>query len=122
MTIKIKHGGPKGQKKRQQGIVTSINITKNHLTGKEQSLELSIYHSFGIDEVGSCVDFLIEENHWKKSGGRIKAKEFGKVMFREDLIQWIDQNNKRARLQRLVAKVWETIEDAVAIKRKNPYK
>jgi len=43
-------------KKRQLGVECSIQIKKNRITGRERTLTLPIYHSFGIDDVGSCVN------------------------------------------------------------------
>lgn len=52
-------------KPRQLGIVASVQVKKNRLTGKESTVEVPFYHSCGIDDTGSCVDYLVEEGRWK---------------------------------------------------------
>src|SRR3990167_6298420 len=60
------------------GITSKLSIKKNRHTGKRRSVTVPIYHSFGIDDIGSCVDYLIDWKRWeKKSGGVIKAEQLG---------------------------------------------
>lgn len=109
------------QKTRQQGIISQIKITKNRQTGRGHKIDLPIYHSHGIDDTGGCIDWLLDEKHWSKQGGKINAKEFGKKLTREKLIHWIEENEKERKLQLIVANVWKEIEKASSIKRKNKY-
>jgi len=55
---------------RQLGVICRIKIKKNRVTGRERTIDIPIYHSFGIDDIGSCVEFLIKEKHWKKKKGK----------------------------------------------------
>jgi len=48
-------------KERQVGIQVKAQVKKNRLTGQEPAVEFPIYYAYGIDDVGSCIDFLIEE-------------------------------------------------------------
>ena len=99
---------------------------KEHLP--ENVIQIPIYYSFGIDDIGSCVDYLIDEGHWKKAktkkgkeGTGIKAKEFDFKGTREKLIQYIGDNNMEKDLRDIVGDVWKEIEDAVKINRKKRY-
>jgi len=108
-------------KKRQLGIVANIQVKKNRLTGRERSVLVPIYHSYGIDNVGSCVDYLIEETYWKKKGNKISAPEFEFTGTREKLIHTIEKNNLEKDLIDLVDEQWTAIEMASRIKRKIRY-
>lgn len=108
-------------KMRQQGIVAKIATKKNRITGKEWDIEIPIYWSSGIDDTGSCVDFLVEEGHWKESSGRINAPEFDFKGTREQLIQMIEKEDLERNLRIIVTRVWREVEDKSAIKRKNRY-
>jgi len=107
-------------KKRQLGIQSKIKIKKNRVTGKERTVTIPIYHSVGIDDIGSCIDFLIDEGHWKK-GKEINAKELGIKGSMNKLIRLIEKNNLEKDLHELVADVWNEIEEKCRIKRKKRY-
>lgn len=108
-------------KDRQQGILSQIRIKKNRIVGRDRKVVIPIYHSFGIDDVGSCVDYLLDEKHWKKGDGGIRAKEFGVTLGREELIKHIEENNLERDLRVLCKEVWDEIEAATAIERKPRY-
>jgi len=108
-------------KKRQLGIRCKIQIKKNRITGRERSVEIPIYHSFGIDDVGSCIDYLLEEEHWKKSNAIINAKDFDFKGSRRKLIKHIEKENLEKDLRELVSDVWNEIEEACQIERKPRY-
>lgn len=65
------------------GTRIRIRITKNKLTGKQRELELPILVDYGIDDIGSMVDWMLEERFWlyekKKKGdesiGKAKSKQ-----------------------------------------------
>ena len=116
-TIKTVYRG----KKRQQGMIVLAKVKRTRLTGKKQSATISIYHDSGIDDVGDCVNFLVDEKCWKAKKGIIRAEEFGKKMHREELIQYIERENLEPRVRTLVKRIWKEIEEAVALKRKFRY-
>jgi len=110
-------------KKRQLGIECLIQIKKNRITGRERTLTIPIYHSFGIDDIGSCVDYLIDEGHWKqnKKGTKIRAKEFKFEGSREKLIKYIEAEGMERDLRSIVADVWNEIEENCKVGRKKRY-
>lgn len=61
--------------KRQIGINVEVRIKKNSITGRERSVVIPIYNGHGIDDVGSCVDYLLTEKHWSKSGQKIADRK-----------------------------------------------
>lgn len=108
-------------KERQLGITCEVKVKKNRLTGKERTIEIPIYHSLGIDDLGSCVDYLIEEKYWSKNGASIHAADFAFKGGRDKLIDWIEENHKEGELRELVGKLWQEIEQECEIKRRNKY-
>ena len=107
-------------KKRQLGVECKIKVKKNRITGRERTVTVPIYHSFGIDDIGSCVDYLIEEGCWKE-GSEINAKGLGIKGSRKKLIRLIEHQGLEKDLHELVGDVWNEIEDACVIKRKKRY-
>lgn len=109
------------KKKRQMGVNCRIRVKKNRVTGKDRTVTIPIYHSFGIDDVGSCVDYLLEEGHWKKHKDVINAKGLGIKGSRRKLIRLVERGELEKDLQELVSDVWGEIEMACVIKRKPRY-
>ena len=108
-------------KPHQIGITCLIKIKKNRITGAEHTLTFPIYYSFGIDDIGGCVNYLIDEGHWKCNAGIVKAKEMsfeGKI---EKLVKHIEENNMEKDLRDLVGDVWNEIQEACQVKRKQRY-
>lgn len=125
-TIKKELAGGKGlaKKDRQLGIKSLVKVKKNRHTGREREVVIPIYHSTGIDDIGSCVSYLIDEGHWKKSGGRVTAPEFDFTGTEEQLCRHIDTQPikmGKVKLRKLAGAVWKSIENACRIERRNPY-
>jgi RecA/RadA recombinase len=108
-------------KPRQIGVVVSAQVKKNRLTGKKASVSIPIYHSFGIDDVGSCIDYLIDEGVWKNRKGSIDAPQFNVVLQREKLVAHIEENSMESDLRQLVESTWQEIDEACSVKRKVRY-
>lgn len=109
-------------KQRQIGVECSVRVKKNRIKGRDRTVQVPIYHSFGIDDVGSCIDYLLEENHWKVAkSGFFDAIGFGGKLSRDNLIKRIEREGEVPRLREIVTKVWNEIEDACVIERKARY-
>ncbi len=108
-------------KKRQLGVYCRIQIKKNRISGREREATIPIYHSYGIDDIGSCVDYLVQEDHWKKRKGLIVASDFDMTITKEKLIRYIEAKNMEKDLKSIVSDVWNEIEEACVIKRKPRY-
>jgi RecA/RadA recombinase len=108
-------------KKRQIGTTVKCRIKKNRVTGKDRIVHVPIYHSFGVDDIGSCIDYLVAEKQWKKSKQSIIAPDFEFQGRRENLITQIENESGERKLARLTGKVWREIEEACEIKRKPRY-
>ena len=108
-------------KDRQIGLISKIHVKRTRITGKDRIVYVPIYHSVGIDDTGSCIDYLIEEKHWVQRKGQIETTEFCFSATREKLIAYIEENNKERELRLIVAEVWNDIEEACKVNRKNKY-
>jgi hypothetical protein len=108
-------------KPRQIGIKAKIALKKNRITGRERTVEIPIYHSFGIDDLGSCIDYLVDEGHWKKTKNTIGAKELGLEQTRGYLIKSIEEQELEMDLRETVSDVWQAIDEACSLKRKSRY-
>ena len=106
----------------EQGIVAKIAVKKNRLTGRRRRVEVPIYHSYGIDDIGSCIDYLLDWNRWTVTqSGVIAATELGLSGRKETIIKQIEEQGLERDLQDVVAEVWRDTEEACAISRKPRY-
>ena len=108
-------------KPRLQGVLCTLRVRKNRITGKDRIIEMPIYNTYGMDDIGSCIEYLIAEKHWKGSKGNVEAPEFDFSGRQSSLIKLISNKGMERDLGMIAADVWKEIEDAVAIKRKPRY-
>ena len=107
--------------KRRLGVQTRAKIEKNHLTGKKREADFSIWYDYGVDDLGSCVDFLLKEGGLKKAGayidveGRWGLKE---KLYRKDLIKALEEQGLERRVRREVSRTWEKLEESLKLGRK----
>lgn len=112
---------------RELGTLCQIRVKKNRLSGKDRTVEIPIYHSYGVDDLGSCVDFLISEGFWiKAKGGKIHPKGFfgkddEKIYTYDKLLSYIQEQGLEKELRLTVQEAWNTIEEACFINRKPRY-
>jgi len=111
-------------KPRQLGVVVKVTVKKNRLTGKESSVEVPIFHSYGIDDIGSCADYLVDEKVWTKSGnGFVEASGLGPTMKlrRDELVRKIEQEDLVDDLRALVQRTWDEVERECEVVRRKRY-
>lgn len=127
-------------KSRVVGNLIQVEVKKNRFTGKigkDRAAIVPIYNAFGIDDIGANVDFLIEEKEWQpikpKKGDRkeeAKKREGPKVydafdlMFegtRDEIVLHIEAEELEAKVRKLVARVWNEIEEECVPERKRRY-
>ena len=108
------------RKERDVGVNIIVKISKNKFTGKLRTIEFPIYFDYGIDNIGSCIDWLIEEKHWIVQKRTINAQEFIDAT-KEKLIQYIEEEKLESKLIEIVAKKWRAIEESIATNRPGKY-
>jgi recombination protein RecA len=110
------------EKNRETGVTTQAKITKNKLTGKRRTIEFPINYSYGIDNIMANINFLIEENYWRKEGkSKIIAKDFRLEGTMRKLLVEIEEKNLEKELNLLVADAWRNIEESIQPSRKEKY-
>jgi hypothetical protein len=111
-------------KPRQLGVNSKVRVKKNRVTGRDRTVLVPIYHSYGIDDVGSMVDYLIAEGVWKETDGKVRVTGLGPDWpsgRKEKVIQRIENDGLVDDLKELVASTWQDIEDACVLDRKPRY-
>jgi len=108
-------------KKRQIGITAKVQIKRNRMTGKDRTMELPIFYSVGIDDIGSCIDYLISEGRWKGTDKSINADDFDFRGSRDKLVQYIEDENLLTDVYDIMQEVWDEVEAGCEVKRKTRY-
>ena len=108
-------------KDRPVGINTILKIKKNRVNGRDRQVEVPIYYAIGFDDIGGCINYLLDENHWSLSGQTIKAPEFNFEGTKNEFIKKIESQKLENKLQSIVQAVWDEIESACDPGRKMRY-
>ncbi len=109
-------------KDRVQGILARLDIKRTRFTGRPVKVDIPIYWSSGIDNVGSCVDWLLEEKHWREGDKGIIVPEWDIQAYdRNKLVAYIEDVMLENELYKIVAEAWAKIEAATVSGRKNKY-
>jgi RecA/RadA recombinase len=106
------------------GHEVHVKITKNKITGKKRTITLMVYNDYGVDDIGSCIDFLVKEKYWK-GGGAAKIDTKGDLdvddCLRATLIKRIEEGGLEADLRKATANAWHDIEQKLKLGRKPRY-
>ena len=111
-------------KKRELGVLSRIKIRKNRTTGRVREVTIPILHSFGIDDLGSMVDYLLDEKIWKSTDkGIVTVTGLGPEFTgrRDAIIKRIEDDGLEDDLKAIVQSTWDEIEEALKVKRKSRY-
>lgn len=108
-------------KARNVGVLAEIRIKKNRITGQEHVIEVPFYPSYGLDDMGSCVQYLIDEEVWGQKGPIVHAPEIDYKGTMEALIRHIEEKGLERKVQALVGKTWNEVLEASALRRKRRY-
>lgn len=111
------------------GSLFKIAVIKNSESGRHKTVEVPFYEGYGMDDLGSMVEFLVRRGHWKRKGkeddeeskGPITAPEFKFEGKMEKLISLIEEGSRVQELQNLTAEVWKQIDEACKPQRKPRY-
>jgi len=111
------------------GVIVEARVKKNRITGKDRTVEIPIYHSFGIDDVGANVDFMIDHKAWKpvkkkkseEESSSYDARELDFEGTRNQIIKHVEENNLQEDLKAAMHGVWTEIEAACELDRKPRY-
>lgn len=102
------------------GIEVKAKVKKNKAWRPFYEVNFNILFEYGIDDVGGMVDFLIENKYYMKSGnGKVQLED--KTLSREELIQYLNNNNQEQETKDAVKMVWDKILEDSKIVRKPKY-
>lgn len=108
-------------KERELGVRVKLAVKKNRLNGRKRSVHVPIYHSAGVGELDSLVEWLLEEKAWKGTEDALEAPEFDFQGGKEEMIQKIQEESKDQELRKLVQHKWDEIEGACVVPRRSKY-
>lgn len=112
-------------KDRQIGTKVKIDVARSRVTGKQRSVVVPIYPSVGIDDLGSCVDYLVAEGTWKRDKSGVISTNLRPVNTlsarHEQLVSYIEEECLEPKVRKLVADRWNEIEKACEVERKPRY-
>lgn len=109
------------KKKHVIGNKTLLKIDKNKYTGKQRRAEFDTYYDYGVDDIGSMVDWMLDNGIWTKKKGSIDAEELNCSGTRDTLIKRIEEEGLEDGLKVLVATAWQEIEDSLRLGRKSRF-
>jgi RecA/RadA recombinase len=102
--------------KMNQGIEVELNITKNKVGERYNRLRFNILSGYGVDNVGSAVDFLLEYGIIKMNGAYVNWK--GDNIYKEELIQAaIEDPTLLQELKDMMQRTWLNLLEESRIKR-----
>lgn len=110
-----------GEFERVIGHKTKVKITKNKQTGKVREADLNIYVDYGIDDIGTIIDFMVDGKFWDTRKNTILATDLELEGTKNKLIEYVESNNLEPKLKEVMEKYWKKIEDSMALNRKNKY-
>ncbi len=102
------------------GLEIKAKIKKNKLWRPFREADFSILFEYGIDDLGSNVDFL-KDNKVCVNESNTRFFYDNTQFSREDFIQYISENNKEQEIKDLVKQTWDSIEEDSKIIRKPKY-
>jgi len=102
------------------GVNTRAKITKNKFTGKKGQADFPIYPSYGIDDVSSCIDYLLTIGHWKTKKATIICPELKFKGTKKSIIDFIEKKKelREKKLYKTTAKAVKRIQGQLDLKRK----
>lgn len=103
------------------GVNTRIKLTKNKVTGKYCEIDIPIYYQYGVDDIGSCIDYLVKEGVWEKTGAKIVPTNLDMCGTKDSIISFIEEENKEKEVRSLVESTWLEVESIIKPKRKKRF-
>lgn len=102
--------------KMNQGIEVELNITKNKVGERYNRLRFNILSGYGVDNVGSAVDFLLEYGIIKMNGAYVNWN--GENIHKEELIQAaIEDTALLQELKDMMQRTWLNLLEESRVKR-----
>lgn len=123
----------KKEKKGKRVVETQVQakITKNKLTGRHGEAYFPILFDYGVDNLKSCINFLLDEGDWTGTNGSLNSQGFvpkklnskKQEVFRSiaETISFIESHNMEEKLFDLCQETYDTIINGLRPNRKKKY-
>lgn len=105
---------------RKIGHKIAVAVKKNKITGKLRNVEFNIYYDYGLDDIASCIDFLVSVGYWKRVKQTITAPDFDLIGTK--MVEMIEEKGLQKELQKITGKVWLEIEESLRLDRERRFK
>lgn len=109
------------KKKYTIGVNCQPRITKNRLTGKMRNGQFPIYYEYGIDDIESCVNYLLQQKWWTGKRDNFNAKGLRLSGSVDEVCRAIEDRGLEERLQEITGECWANIEERLKRNRKPRY-
>jgi hypothetical protein len=106
----------------QIGSLCKVQVRKNHVVGNKRTITFPILNEIGIDDVTSCIDWLINVGQWKQIKQSVVAEELRFKGLKSKLISMIENEGRQKELRVVVASTWRKIEEQCKSGRPGRYK
>lgn len=111
---------------RKIGDMSRIKLTKNKVTGKQREVDIAIYYSYGVDDIGMCLKFLADTKMCDKTTKTIsmnyEPRNFSFSGMPETVARNISADaDMLMKLRLTVGDVWNSIENDITIERTRKY-
>lgn len=103
------------------GSECKAKVSKNRITGKLREVEFSILYDYGVDDLTSCIEWMIKNGFWKKSGQTITIPELGLSGTMGKVIDTIESEKLYRKISALVGRAWAEVEEGLKLGRKSKY-
>lgn len=103
------------------GVRVMATTKKNRLSGLERTIFFPFYPSYGIDDIGANIDYLVGTKTFTKRNGIITSTDLNFEGYRSKLIQKIEAEGLEKELRILVGKTWRRFEAKCNPERKKRY-
>lgn len=106
-----------GRTKVELGHDVEARVTKTKLTGKKRNAYFPIMDGYGIDDLASCIYFLIDAEHWKKEKNSIVVPEWDFRGLPSKFLNYAIENKLTNDIKKIVNEQWIEIEKSREVER-----
>lgn len=108
-------------KTRKLGIKSQVKVEKNRYTGQKHVVKFPIKWNYGLDDLTSMIEWMVEEGVWKKEKEGVNAKELGLKGTVDGLVVQVEERGLERELKLAVTEAWEDIVESCNTGRKPRY-
>lgn len=107
---------------RDIGHWVEAKVQKNKFTGKVRSVKFPIYDAYGVDDIRSMIQWMVDEKFWGKPTTQTISTEGDFIDGKMDtIVSYIENNGEEQKLREIVAECWLELEGEILSERKPKY-